>query len=115
MLSDRPQDVSNHIEEGAGSPEKSQKRLNVDEKKRPNIKVKGRDLSHDVTSAVTCSTLTYNCDDLFQMEREKLYAECEQFFQDCSPPQDLANTVKHVEDFISRQQADHRPIALITV
>lgn len=48
MLSDRPQDVSNHIEEDAGSPEKSQKRLNVDEKKRPNIKVKGRDLSHDV-------------------------------------------------------------------
>ena len=86
-----------------------------DEKKRPNIKVKGRDLSHDVTSAVTCSTLTYKCDDLFQMERETLYAECEQFFQDCSPPQDLANTVKHVEDFISRQQADHRPIALITV
>ena len=49
MLSDRPQDVSNHVEEGAGSPEKSKKRLNVDEKKRPNIKVKGRDRSHDVT------------------------------------------------------------------
>ena len=48
MLSDRPQDVSNHIEEGAGSPDKFKKRLNVDEKKRPNTKVKGRARSHDV-------------------------------------------------------------------
>ena len=29
MLSDRPQDVSNHFEEGAGSPDKSKKQLNV--------------------------------------------------------------------------------------
>jgi hypothetical protein len=92
-----------------------QKSQEVAQKKRPNTKGKGRCWSHDT---VTCSVLaifSYDDDDLFQMEREKIFIECEEFFQVCSPPQDLATTVKHVEDFISRQQADHKPIALITV
>lgn len=82
----------------------------MSQKNRPNIKVKGRDRSHDLVT-LTCGRL----DDLFQMESEKLFAECEHFFQVCSPPQDLAATVQYAKDFISRQQADHKPIALITV
>ena len=46
---------------------------------------------------------------------EKLISECEEFFNLCPPPGELAATVQRAREFVSGHYASQRPIALVTV